>query len=108
MVKQSPIRGYTLLECLLVLSVLMIITLITVPIVRKTGDVLYIQWKIDEMVMKQYEAITGSEKLTYEDQQNGISIYFSRLGMVRHAATLHIRNRNVILSLGTGRLYEKD
>ena len=108
MVKRLRTEGYTLLECLLVLTILMISTLITVPVVRKTGNRLYIRWKMDEIVMKQYEAITESQKVIYEDSENDISIYYSRLGMVRHADTLHIKNRSVILSLGTGRLYEKD
>jgi len=102
------IRGYTLLECMLVLMILMVTMLLTVPVTRNIRDVFYVQWKIDEIVMKQYESICQSEKLIYDDPENDINIYFSRLGMVRHADTFHVRNKKIIISLGTGRLYEKE
>ena len=88
--------------------ILMVTALITVPVTRNIRDVFYVQWKIDEIVMKQYESICRSEKVIYDDQENDINIYFSRLGMVRHADTFHVRNRKIIISLGTGRLYEKE
>lgn len=108
MVKHSQTDGYTLMEMMFVLVILSVMMLLTVPIIHSNRDVVFVKSKIDEMVMAQYEAIVESESLVYEDADNDISVYYSRLGLVRHADTLYINGHRVIISLGTGWLYEKE
>ena len=90
-----------MIECLLVLSVLSVIMLITA---RKTNDI-YIsntEYKVNELVMDQYAAINECQRMENEYTS------FNRKGNVRNADTIHIDGKDIIISLGTGRIYEKE
>ena len=95
-------EGYTLIEMLVVLLALSLLLLFSVRSLKR--DVHKpVSFVIDEIVMKQYEAIIESEKTYYEEFD--CEIRFNRRGNVNQANTYHIYDESVIVSLGTGRVY---
>ncbi|MDO4378933.1 MAG: type II secretion system protein [Erysipelotrichia bacterium] len=105
MVKQQFNKGYTLIECLFVLFVTAILFTIT-SIKMKYLPEKSINEVINEIVMMQYRAIMENEYQYYE--QYDMDIEFNRLGNVNHADSYDYDHKILIVSLGTGRVYEDE
>ena len=104
MVRQWRNSGYTLIEMLLVLMIMGILLLLSVQSLKR--DVHKpVGFVIDEIVMKQFEAIIECEKTYYEEYD--CEIRFNRRGNVNQANTYHVHEDKIIVSLGTGRVYVK-
>jgi prepilin-type N-terminal cleavage/methylation domain-containing protein len=105
MVKRSPIEGFTLIESLLVLTALSVSLLWSVPLWDDFQARADVRTVIDEMAVSQLEAIRECQYVTYDNADEGISVTFTRLGSALRAQTLKIRGKDVVVSLGTGRIY---
>ncbi len=96
--------GYTLIEMLLVLMIMGILLIMSVQSLKR--DVHKpVSFVIDEIVMKQYEAIIECEKTYYEEYD--CQIRFNRRGNVNQANTYHVYEDSIIVTLATGRVYVK-
>ena len=105
MVRQQLNNGYSLVETIFVLFVLSIFFLLVIPL-YKISIKRNVSLIINEIVMIQYEAILESyyEEYDYEE----VYIRFNRIGNVNMANTYDIEVNEIIVSLGTGRVYEKN
>lgn len=61
---------------------------------------------INEIVMVQYEAILQSYYEEYDHEE--VYIRFNRIGNVNMANTYDIEGNEIVVSLGTGRVYDKN
>jgi len=61
---------------------------------------------INEIVMVQYEALLESYYEEYDHDE--VYIRFNRIGNVNMANTYDIEGNEIVITLGTGRVYEKD
>ncbi len=100
--RQWRAEGYTLIEMLVVLLALSIMLLFSVRSLKREVHK-PVSFVVDEIVMKQYEAIIECEKTYYEEFD--CEIRFNRRGNINQANTYHIYGESVIASLGTGRIY---
>ncbi|MGI6608707.1 MAG: prepilin-type N-terminal cleavage/methylation domain-containing protein [Erysipelotrichaceae bacterium] len=105
MVRQKSNRGYSLIETIFVLFILSIFILIVTPIYR-AGINRSSSLIINEIVMVQYEAILESYYEEYDSEE--VYIRFNRTGNVNMANTYDIEGNEIVVSLGTGRVYEKN
>ncbi len=105
MVRQLSDKGYSLLEMILVLFILSVFILMITPIyragVRRNSSLI-----INEIVMVQYEAILQSYYEEYDHEE--VYIRFNRIGNVNMANTYDIEGNEIVVSLGTGRVYDKN
>lgn len=92
-------KGFTAVECLLCLTLIAILTVITSGVIRPLAVKREISNQINEIVMDQYRAIVENERV--ENECTG----FNRKGNARSRDTVYIDNIPVIVSLGTGRIY---
>ena len=107
MARPRRIKGFTLLECLLVLFLISVLTLLALPTARRFRTVTTVAQVVDEITAAQFAAIRDSQPVIYENQQENLQLHFNRRGNARKANTLIICHDRVIISLGTGRLYVK-
>jgi len=105
--KRPRVKGYTVLECLLVLWVLGVMLLIAVPIQKRQAQTVNLQTEINRIVMRQYEAVIESKPRVYSDHDQDIEIIFNRKGNVRQANTYRLYGHKIIVALGCGRIYVK-
>lgn len=98
-------KGFTMIELLLSLSILAIMVLICAPVLNATKKV-PIDFVINDIAFKQYEAIVKDEKTIYDDYNTYIT--FNRKGGINHADTYDIDGTDIIVTLGTGRIYVHD
>ena len=97
-------EGYTLIETLLVLMVMAVLLLVSVRTLKR--DVHKpVSFVVDEIVIKQYEAIIECEHTYYEEYD--CEIRFNRRGNINQANTYHVYDRKILVTLGTGRVYVK-
>ena len=101
------IKGYTLLEMMLVLAAVAVFALLTVPVSYRIARINSVEREMDNIVFEQISAISQCDYHYYDNPQEEVSILFNRIGSVMHAETIHIVNRDVIIALGTGRVYVK-
>lgn len=104
MVKRKLSRGYTFIEMLFVLIVLTSLLLISLPVV-KTNKQKSINQIILEANLAQIDAIYYCDYQSYSYDQ--LEIDFNRLGNVKMANSYYLDNGIIIVSLATGRIYEK-
>ncbi|MGI6509430.1 MAG: pilus assembly FimT family protein [Erysipelotrichaceae bacterium] len=104
MVRQQLNKGYSLLETIFVLFILSVFMLMITPI-YKTGIKRNSTLIINEIVMVQYEAILQSYYEEYDNEE--VYIRFNRIGNVNMANTYDIEGNEIVVSLGTGRVYDK-
>ena len=107
MVRPLRIRGFSISEQLLVLSILAVMALTAIPCSYRAVTVICLQDKMDEIVEQQLKAIMISDYHSYENEVDEVSILFNRIGSVMHAETVTLREGKIIVSLGTGRVYAK-
>ncbi|MGN1399594.1 MAG: hypothetical protein ACI4WG_06335 [Erysipelotrichaceae bacterium] len=100
----SP-EGYTLLESLLVLLVFAMLTVMLASQLNYQ-DNKSVNHLINEIVLLQFEAIIENEE-RYYDLYN-MDIVFNRIGNVNHADSYQYQGNEIIVSLGTGRIYNYD
>ncbi len=108
MVKQHLLmnkKGFTLIESLLVLFIIAVLLSITTIKVRFNYD-RSVNETINDIVRVQLEAIMENDEQFYEE--NDMDIRFNRLGDADHADSYEYGNYCIIVSLGTGRVYEED
>ena len=108
MVKQLRIKGFTMLESLLVLFMLAVCTSLSLPLYQKVEKCTQVNEIMEEIAIKQYETILESDYDRYINDKENVDILFNRIGSVMHAATIHLSMSDVIVTLGTGRIYVKD
>ncbi len=101
------IRGFRLLESLLVLFLISVLTLLALPTAHRFRTVTTVAQVVDEITTAQFAAIRECREVLYENQRENLQLYFNRKGNARKANTLVICHERVIISLGTGRLYVK-
>ena len=98
-------KGYTLLESILVLFISGIMMIILSTNI-KYNDCQSVNQIINDIVILQFEAIIENDE-RYFDLYD-MDIIFNRLGNVNHADTYQYKGREIIVSLGTGRVYDYD
>lgn len=104
---QQGFKGFTLIESLIVILILSMFCLLSVPIQRKMSIYTKSDQLIEEISFEQIEAIKENNYHNYENEEFSLSITFTRLASVLHAETIHLDKYDIIVSLGTGRIYEK-
>lgn len=122
-------KGFTLIESLLVLSVLTIL-LLAYPVIKPTNTtILHYQMQMlyQRLQKLQFEAMTQKKEKHVDFQgnhytlgqveylwSNGIScsdtsFHFTPMGSVSHATTIHCTlkdaRNSILIELGTGRMY---
>ena len=100
-----PIKGFTVIELVFVLTVMAIISVLTVPLTYRICTVNSVEREIDNIVLDQFQAINECDYHSYENDRDEVTVLFNRLGSVMHAETIHVTGKDVIISLGTGRVY---
>ena len=98
-------KGYTLLESILVLFISGIMMIILSTNI-KYNDCQSVNQIINDIVILQFEAIIENDERYYDLYD--MDIVFNRLGNVNHADTYQYKGREIIVSLGTGRVYDYD
>ncbi len=96
-------KGYTLVECLLVLTIIATLLSITTIRVRYEYE-RNVDELINDIVMVQYKAIIENDEQYFEEYD--MDIRFNRLGDADHADSYEYNQYTIIVSLGTGRVYE--
>ena len=96
------IKGFTLLEILIVLIIISTISIIYLP--HKLNIDLSHYTFIDNYQALQIEAIKDSKKLLYPNIYSLYPIYFNKKGDVNMAQTISINNHHLIIHLGNGYL----
>ncbi len=103
MVKQVSNKGFTLLEMLIVLSIVCLFFTITL-FHRTSIDEDYYSFSSKYLYL-QSEAMRKAEKVSLEDYD----IYFNSKGNVNRAQTLSFSNfKKIIVELGGGRLVQEE
>lgn len=105
MVKPKLNKGYSVIEMIFVLFILSVFLLLIVPF-YKTSIKRNSSLIINEIVMVQYEAILESYYQEYDYKD--VYVRFNRIGNVNMANTYDIEGNEIIVSLGTGRVYDKN
>ena len=95
-------RGFTVIECLLCVSVMAILMTMTAGRIKLITVKQETVSRINEIVMDQYHAVVNCERV--ENEYTG----FNRKGNVRQRDTIYINDVPVIVSLGTGRIYVRE
>ncbi len=90
------------------LAVMATLTLLAVPIYKGINYVPSTSTIIDEMVLTQYEAIKSDEYQTYYNDDENFEVTFTNRGTVLKAETIYLEKGKIVVSLGTGRIYEKE
>ncbi len=107
--KQCYIKGFTLVECVVVLALLSILQLLTLPYVYKKKSDFYI-FKNDYLKV-QSEAMATREKRKMEIDVDGIIPYpiqFNAKGNVNRAQTCLFDDKKVVIMIAGGRLVDKE
>ena len=99
------IKGFTVLELAFVLCTMAIVSLLTVPLTYRVCKMNSVEREIDNIVLEQIEAISQSAYHSYENEEDDVTVKFNRMGNVMHAETVHVTDSDVIIALGTGRVY---
>ncbi len=102
--KPNMSNGYTMIEMLFVLFIISVLLWITVPVI-KIDSSKNINLIINEIALTQYEAINESEYCYYDDYN--VSLHYNRLGNVNMANTFHVNGIDLVVTLSTGRIYDK-
>lgn len=100
--RQQWNKGFTLIETLLVCSILSVLYLISVPYSKAVKNE-SVEFVINDIAYKQFEAIVYGERTSYGEY--GTDISFNRKGGVNHADTYSINGIDIVVTLGTGRVY---
>lgn len=95
-------RGYTAVECLLAVTVIAICMTMTCFRIRPIAIRQETEDAINDIVMDQYQAVVQCERR--DNSYTG----FNRKGNVHQRDTVYINDVAVIISLGTGRIYEEE
>ena len=101
------IKGFTVLDCIFVLSLLASVFLIAAPAVCRVKKELKVSEAIEQLSYQQIVTIKENDYQTVEDDEGYYAITFNRRGNVMKAETVHLATGTFIVSLGTGRFYEK-
>ncbi|MBR0474805.1 MAG: prepilin-type N-terminal cleavage/methylation domain-containing protein [Erysipelotrichaceae bacterium] len=108
MARLKQTKGFTMIECLFVLTVISVLYLLAIPVadnIRNRKDVNTI---MDEMALRQIEAIMECDYSDYDNDEYDIHVTYNRKGNVLQADSYQVGSHNMIVSLGTGRTYVKD
>lgn len=89
------------------LSVLALTVIISAPIAHKAKHTMSIDEIIEGISYSQHLAVKENDYYDYENDDEQIDIIFNRKGSVMHAETIYVTRGRIIISLGTGRVYEK-
>ncbi len=98
-------KGFTLVECCVVLVCVSVLSLLVIPIHSFSKDDYYLF--SSNYLLKQSEAIQEAKNVVYEYGET--EIRFNEYGNVDQARTIRIENddRYFIVELGGGRLVER-
>jgi len=91
-----------MIEMLIVVSILSVLLLIAIPVLNKSR-IFNVEFVINDIAFQQFEAIMTNQKTIYEEYNTYIT--FNREGGVNHADTYDIEGTDIIVTLGTGRIY---
>lgn len=100
-------RGYTFIEMLFVLTIISLFLLLAVPVHQKTELAVCTNSVIEELTYSQLTAIKENSYFNHDNQTFGFSVTFTRTGNVTQAQTIRLPSADIVVSLGTGRIYEK-
>ncbi len=101
------VKGFTLVESMLVLAVLSMFILLSVPIYRNVAYNGEVDQTIEQIAIAQLNAIAGNRTVNCKVPYESFEIQFLRTGNVLKARTIDLSNGVIIVTLGTGRVYEK-
>lgn len=103
--KQKYNKGFTLIEMLVVLLIIsLLMSIFSLKITykyHKSTNML-----INEIVYLQFEAIYENDDRYYDEYD--MDIHFNRIGNVNHADSYQYYQDEIIVLLGTGRMYNRD
>ncbi len=103
MEKQVSNKGFTLVECCVVLVGISILSLLIVPAHEFSKTDWYV-FPIDYW-LHQSQAIKESQKVNYSYEDE--TIHFNEIGNVSKAQTIHDDKCSIVIELGGGRLVER-
>ena len=103
----SRVKGFTLVESMLVLAVLSMILLMSVPVYRRVAYNGEVDQTIEQIAIAQFKAIADNKTVNCRVPYESFEIQFLRTGNVLKARTVQLSNGVIIVTLGTGRVYEK-
>ncbi len=103
MERQVLNKGFTLLECCVVLACISTLSLLVVPLHEFTKT----DWYLFPNMYWYYqsEAIKQSQRVNYQYQDDWI--HFNEIGNVSQAKTIHSDTCSIVIELGGGRLVER-
>ncbi len=100
-------KGFTLLELMIVLLV-SVSTLLMTPFYKPQHPYIEIELFESDVIHQQFIALLSHKRLRLEIVvETSYPIQFNPLGNVLMPQTIHVNDHSLILSLGTGRIYEK-
>lgn len=103
-------KGYSLVEAMLVLIIIAVCYLLVLPAVFKTeAEDQPVEELTNKLLKCQLQAIMEDDTVEFEDEQyDDYDISFNRRGNVNMARRIMLNGNDLIISLGTGRIYEDD
>lgn len=101
-------KGFTMVEMLLVLCVMQICLLLALPTFSKmVKEQSETQIVINGLLETQLQAIMEDDTMEYDyEGQWSYDVTFNRRGNVNMARLIPLEETDIIVSLGTGRIYE--
>ncbi len=95
-----------MMECMFVLLIWTAVIMAAPSVYRLKGTITMDE-AIEDLSFSQLTAIRENDYYTFENDNGDYEVRFNRRGNVMHAETIHLDAGNLIVSLGTGRFYEK-
>ena len=104
-VRRLPLRGFTFAESMLVLLILTVMMSLTAKTVMPYSDESDAAKVMEGITMAQIEAIRTDDYADYDNDAHDVHVTFNRRGNVLLADSFTVDGKDIIVSLGTGRVY---
>jgi len=93
-------KGFTLLDCLLIMFIISMISVISISHIK----VLEFNEKyfISDYLTKQVDSLINKQTTYYVNKYSKYPIYFNEKGNVNMAQTVYVDNHKIIIFLGSG------
>ena len=104
-VRQLPLRGFTFAESMLVLLILTVMMSLTAKAALPYSAESDSSRIMEGITMAQIEAIKTDDYADYDNDVHDIHVTFNRRGNGLLADSFTVGGKDIIVSLGTGRVY---
>mgnify|MGYP001316323043 CR=1 FL=1 len=109
MARRRRSEGFSYLEMMLVMLVIQVCFLMAVPAIARMRSGSEMEDCKYGLVSAQIAAIMSDETIEYDgDEVGDQKVTFNRRGNVNQARTIELIDGDLVVSLGTGRVYEKE